>query len=296
MRLLRLRRAVRALACLVAAASVARAQVDASRVTVEHRIAISRGMAFDDARRVALEEALAEAVRRVVGTKVDAVQQSITIESGKLEERFLSVVNAGASGRVVDYTVLSEKLDQDSSARGGPVAYLTVKVDAQVAPERGLADAGFRVSLQLNGQVFLDRGTPQSSDEIVATVNATQDGYVTIFGIADDSVQVLLPNAYAKQNAVKGGEAFAFPSADQRKRLGIVVNAQVPPGRQKTTEMYVVVATRRPVPFEGPKGTQTGGVATVRGTLAALNRWLVNIPLHERAVAYAAYDVRRQVP
>ena len=285
-----------AVAGLLASAAPAPAQAPGAptRVSVEHRLAMTRGMSLDDARRLAVEEALAEAVRRVVGTRVDALQQAITSEGGRLEERFLSVVQAGASGRVTDYKVRSERIEQDSTMRGQLLSFMTVAVDVEVQAESGVADAGFRVSLTLNRNEFVDRGTPRTSDEIVATVRTSQEAYITIFGVSDDTVQVLLPNPYAKQNAVAGGDSLLFPTPDQRRRIGLVVNAQVPAGRDKVTELYVVVATRRPVPFEGPKGTQQGGIATVRGTLSALNRWLVNIPLNERAVAFVAYDVRRQ--
>ncbi|MBI3791110.1 MAG: DUF4384 domain-containing protein, partial [Gemmatimonadetes bacterium] len=146
----------------------------------------------------------------------------------------------------------------------------------------------------LNRTDFVDRGTARTSDEIIATIRATQAASITIFGVSDDTVQVLLPNLYVRQAEVAAGDSLLFPTPTQRRQMGLVVNAQVPPGRDRITELYVVVATRRPVPFEGPRGVQNGGVSTVRGTLSALNRWLVNIPLNERAVAFAAYEVRRQ--
>ena len=264
------------------------------RVIVEYRLAVAGTQTVDDARRTAVEAALAEAVRRVVGTEVAALQQSLTTDKGEVEERFLSLVRTSAAGRVVDFTVTREGLETIPGAVGRSTTVYAVTVQADVARERGNRDPGFSVTLKMDRPVYADRGRPERNDEIVAEFTVTQDAYVTIFGVSDDTVQVLWPNAFARDNRVAAGVAVRFPSADMRRR-GIVVNAELPPGRDRVIELYAVVATKRPIPFLGPRGASPGGAPTVRGTLTALNRWLVNIPLDERAVAHAAYEVRRQV-
>lgn len=269
--------------------------VGTQRVEVTRRVLVAPGMSLDDARRRAIDDAQAEAVREVVGTQVDAVQLASRTERGQtLDDAFSSIVQASASGRVTAYTITRDTVEQTRDASGRPLYYLVLVLLADVTPEEGRPDPGFRVSLELNQPVFTDGG-PGHRDEIIARVRVTKDAYVTLFQVSGDSVQLLLPNQWVRANHVLAGQSMEFPPADLRSGIGLHLLAEVPPGATRTTERLTVVATKRPVPFTGALGTSTepGVVNTIQGTLVALQRWLVNIPLSERAESDILYETRR---
>ncbi len=260
-------------------------------VEVENRVLLTLDKTPAQARREAIDGALAEAVRQAVGTQIQAEQSLFRSETpGGLQDRFLSVVQLAAAGRAIDWRFIEDKLVPGV----GTQTYYLVKLAVTVEAETGRPDPGFQVSLKLNDELFFYRGNPEQSDEIVATITTTQDAYLTIFGVSDDTVQVLLPNPLVPQNFIPQGAEFEFPSAEWRAR-GLRLRAVLPPGRSNMEEYIVVVATRTEVPFGEASGRIEGQtVETVRAMLMDLNRWLVNIPLDQRAIAFAGYEVRKQ--
>lgn len=259
-------------------------------VEVENRILLTPDKTPAQARTEAINGALGEAVRQAVGTQIQAEQSLFRSETpGGLQDRFLSVVQLATAGRAIDWRFIEDRM-----VGVGTQTYYLVKLAVTVEAETGRPDPGFQVSLRLNDELFFDRGSPQESDEIVATITTTQDAYLTIFGVSDDTVQVLLPNPLVPQNFIPQGTEFEFPSAEWRAR-GLRLRAVLPPGRSKTEEYMVVVGTRTEVPFGEASGRIEGQIVeTVKAMLMDLNRWLVNIPLDQRAIAFAGYEVRKQ--
>lgn len=265
------------------------------RVEKDLNVLIGDGMTLTEARRQAIDAALAEAVREVVGVRIDALEQRLAREGAKIEDRFLSVVQSSASGRVVDYTVLSEGVVAVPDATGRPLNYFRGRVSALVAEEVGVPDPGFTVKVTTNRPVYVAKGE-DDSEEIVTQITASQPAYVTLFNVSDDAVQVMLPSQRSPDNRVQGGVGFEFPSERQRQLLGLRVRAWIPPGTPRLTELMVAVATKRPIPFGGDARRRTESVKTVptvQATLSQLQEWLVSIPLDERAVGFASYEIRR---
>lgn len=262
------------------------------RVEADFDVVVSRAMTLDDARRAGVDEALAEAVRQVVGTKVDATQQRVNGEG--LEDRFLSVALSSAAGRVVDYKVMAEGLVSVPDADGRPVTRYRGRVSAMVAEESGKPDAGFAVGLSMNRPSFMVSKAGEG-EEMIATVTSTRDAWVTLFVVTEDTVDVILPNAYAPENRITAARPLEFPSARQRA-MSMNLTASLPAGRDVARELIVAVATKAKVPF-GSGAVRASAdrrvVATAQGTVNEFQQWLVRIPLDERAVAYAAYEIRR---
>lgn len=244
-----------------------------------------------DARRQAIEEAKAEAVRRAVGTEVQATRRSSTIErGGDVVDRFSQLVRTDASGRVVD----SEVLEGDLVEEDGTFFY-RVRLRAVVQRERGRPDEGFEVDLSLNTEdgVYVDRGAPEESDQLIATIRTTEDAYLTMFSITPDTLRVVWPNAVSDDTFAPARTEVQFPPEDLRSSGALRFRVQVPNGKEEVTNRLVVVATKseasfRPVPDYELDGTT---VSTARASIDAFNRWLVSIPLDRRAMATAAYDV-----
>lgn len=261
-------------------------------VTVTQRVQLAGDMTPAEAKRQAVERALAEAVRRVSGVRVQAAQLGVGEDrSGRVRDSFLSVVQLDAAGRAVDYRVLDERYVSERHPSLGAQLYLELRALVTVAAEHGATDAAFTVSVALNDALFFDTGASlDGNDELIATITSSQDAWLTVFGVTGDSAQLLLPNAYMTDRRAPAGVSVELPSREWRDR-GIHFRASLPPEEKARRELLVVVATRTPVTFTPPTGPDG---ASQSFSLMAIQRWLVTIPLDQRAIAFAAYEVRRR--
>src|SRR3954452_11782857 len=86
-------------------------------VTVTQRVLVGGDVTPGEAKRQAVERALAEAVRRVSGVRVQATQLGVGEDrNGRVRDSFLSVVQLDASGRATDYRVLDERFVNERHA------------------------------------------------------------------------------------------------------------------------------------------------------------------------------------
>lgn len=277
---------------------VGQAQSDSSHTDLETRTVETEYELYagnktpQEARRQAIDRARAEAVRKAIGTQVQAEQRSSTIEAGEeVVSRFSQVVRTGASGRVVSSEVLAEQRPE----RNGEV-FQYVRIRATVQPATGRPDPGFEVTMGLTDedQTFVDRGGLEESDEVIAEIEVTKDAYLTLFSVTADTLQVIWPNALSRDTFVPAETTVEFPPPSLRAR-GLHLRVNVPDGRGRVTERLVAVATKQKVPFrEVPEyQIEEGRLTAAQASVEALNRWLVDIPLRQRAVASATYDVVR---
>ena len=289
-----MRHALLVAALVIALAPSAAAQHPSAAVetvTVVRRMLIGGDLTPAEAKRRALEQALAEGVARVLGVHVQSAQLGVTDDREPgVRDSFLSVVHVDAAGRATDYKVLSERYVTEQHRAVGEQLYLELKVLVAVAREHGRGDAGFTASLSLNDALFFDGGgSIDGNDEVVATITSSRDAWLTVFSIAGDSAHLLLPNALMADRRIAGGKPVELPSREWRDR-GVHFRASLPPGERSRRELLLVVATRSPISF-----TPAGAAAdTEMFSLMEVQRWLVTIPLHERALADAAYEVRRK--
>lgn len=272
--------------CLAATASpgAARAQ-GADTVTVEHRLLMTPDLTPAEARRRAIDAALAEGVRRVAGVRVQSSALSTMDErAARLDAHYSSVIALEAAARAVDYQVTQEEWET-RRLDGTSQLYLHLTLRAVIERERGTPDAAFALELSLNAPRYEVRADAASrNDEIVATVRTSRAAHLHLFTIAGDSVLRLFPNAYLPDVTADSGAFVELPDPDWRDR-GLRLRATLPPGVDERRELLLVVATRTPV-----------APPPLSLSLMALQRWLVRIPLDERALAFAPYDVRRARP
>jgi hypothetical protein len=276
----------------------ARAQADSSRAALTAKTVVAEyelyagNKTLKEARRQAIDRAQAEAVRKAIGTQVQAERRSSTIETGdEVVSRFSQVVRTGASGRVVD----SEVLEASVRERAGST-FQYVQIRATVEPTTGRPDPGFTVTLRLtdDDQTFVARDRLPESDEIIAEIEVTKDAYLTLFSVTADTLQVIWPNSLSKDTFVAAGTSIQFPSPALRAR-GLRLRVEIPDGRKQITERLVAVATKQQIPFqEVPRRhIEDGVLASAQASVQALNRWLVEIPLGQRALQSVTYDVVR---
>ncbi len=266
---------------------MARAQgVDS--VTVEQRVLMTPDLTAADARRRAIDGALAEAVRRVAGVHVQSsalstiTEQSGMVRDGAVRGGYSSVIQLDAAARAVDYRVIGEDWETRRAAGMDPQLYLRLRLTAVIERERGNADPAFRVDLALNAPRFDVRGTSASgNDELIALVSVTKPAQLVLFTIADDSAQRLFPNAYVQTVHLEGATQAELPDPEWRTR-GLRLRATLPAGRTERQEILMAVALRAAI-----------ALPAAELSVLDLQRWLVRIPLGDRAIAVVPYDVRR---
>jgi hypothetical protein len=261
-------------------------------VTVTQRVLVGGDVTPAEAKRQAVERALAEAVRRVAGVRVQAAQLGVGDDrNGRVNDSFFSVVQLDAAGRATDYRILDEKFQTERHAALGAQLYLELRALVTVAREHGAIDPGFKVSLALNDALFFDGGgSIEGNDELIATITSTQDAWLTVFGVVGDSAQLLLPNAIMSDNRAIAARPAELPAREWRDR-GVHFRASLPPDEKARRELVVVVATRKPVQFTARSATDATSASF---PMMDIQKWLVTIPLDQRAIAFAAYEVRRR--
>lgn len=266
----------------IGASSLARQRTDT--VTVEQRVLLSPDLTPAEARRRALEHALADAVRQVAGVRVQSNELSVLDERGSaIRNGYSSVVQLDAAARATDYRVLEEEWVSVRHPEIGPQLYLRTRTLVVVERERGVPDPAFSVDVTLNASLFTTRtGQASESDEVIAVVHASRDAFLTLFVIADDSAERVFPNAYVPSVSVQADRRIEIPDADWRAR-GVRLRASLPEGRAARRELFMVVATRQAIPPPRP----------TRLSIMSVQRWLVQIPADQRAVGFASYEIRR---
>lgn len=288
---------VAALACDAALAERAFAQRAGDvgdTVTITRRVLVAGDVTPAAAKRQAVEQALAEAVRRLTSVRVQSAQMGVGEDrGGRVRDSFLSVVQLDAAGRATDYRILDERYVSERHPALGTQLYLELRMVVTVARERGTPDPGFTAAVSLNDALFFDAGgSLEGNDELIATITASRDAWLTVFGVTGDSAQQLLPNALMTDHRVVAGAPFELPSRDLRDR-GVHFRASLAPQEQARRELLMVVATRTPIPFAAAAGAPAES-SPATFPLVVIQRWLVSIPLDQRAVAFAAYEVRRR--
>jgi hypothetical protein len=280
------------IALLLATPPKARAQ-SGEWVEVDRREALTGGRTADDTRRDALYAALAEAVRRIAGVRVQgSVVATRSDSAGRVVDHYTEVVRLDATGRATAWRIVRDgwTTERPRGSESRAVYELTLRVC--VERERGLPDPAFTVTLAANAGAYAVRGAgPAASDEVIATVVTSLDAALTLVSIVDDSVFVLAPNAVMPVVRTAARRPFEVPDAELRG-MGLHFRAWLPAGAPARTEFLAVVATRRPVAIPSAPGL---GAARDTGTLtlAEFNQWLVGLPMDERAVAQVPLQVRR---
>ncbi|MBM3900044.1 MAG: hypothetical protein FJ362_07830 [Gemmatimonadetes bacterium] len=263
----------------------------------EGRATFTEEMSLKDVRTKALTQALQTAVGEALGRRLTAMTQVTTYEdSAGVSETFAEIVREAAQGIVTSHAILEETWEKGDPFTPG--ATYRVVVRATVRRDPASAPPGFRFAVKANQGRFYDRGTPESSDELILTVDADEEVYLTVFLVTSDSVEVLFPNMFMPRVRVRAGQKSELPSLAQRQQGGIHLRTILPDGVQRRAERLVVVATKRYVPYEGiaerRASEDAGEVPLIRATLDALLDWLLDIPASERALGDVAYEIVRE--
>lgn len=253
-------------------------------VIIEQRVLVTPEMTNADAKRRAIEEALAEGVRRVAGVRIQSNALAIMDERGSaLRGGYSSVVQLDAAARAVDYRVLDDEWITNRLPGIGAQLSYRAKVLVTVERELDAPDPGFTADVSLNATRYVartDRAT--ESDEILATLRLTRSAFVNVFVITDDSAERVIPNEYVRELHGAANSDVPIPPADWRAR-GVRLRASLPRGRESVRSLMMVVATLDEI---APPPSRVLSVLEVQ-------RWLVRIPPSKRALAFAAFETVR---
>jgi len=245
--------------------------------------ALIQNISNEEAQVIAKRKARLNAIEKVCGVQLQA--ESL-VKDFMLAGDFIHSI---AYGHVVDEKNMQWQTEsippEDPSAP--PVIKLTVTMEAKVKPVEDNPDPSFKVNLQLNRKSF------DSGDEVIFTISSTRDCYITIINLAaNDSVYVLYPNTYHKDNLITSKEKLIFPSRSDRES-GFHVRVSALQEHKKDTEIVKVIATKKKVDFlfDIAKTDGFGVMGTPKMAMTRLARRLSEIPVSERAEATEMYTV-----
>jgi len=263
----------------------------------EGRATFTEEMSLRDIRAKALAQALHAAVGEALGRRLTAMTEVTTfVDSAGVTETFAEIVREAAQEIVTSHAILEEAWERGEPFTPG--ALYRVVVRATVRRDPASAPPGFRFAVKANQSRYMDRGTPESSDELILTVDSDEEVYLTVFLVTSDSVEVLFPNMFMPRVRVRAGQKSELPTVAQRQQGGIHLRTVLPEGVQRRAERLVVVATKRYVPYVGVAERRVtedaGEVPLIRATLDALLDWLLDIPASERALGDVAYEIVRE--
>jgi hypothetical protein len=246
--------------------------------------------------RRALQDAEANAIRTALGITVSGQTFQLTSESTKAQKptdylnTFSELNTTTTSGRVIAEQIIDSTLRTE-----GNLPVYSIKIHATVAKDKGEPDPGFQAEIHLDKDVYYDRGDIDRNDAVNFSISANQDCYLYIFDImANDSVMMLMPNVYFKDNfysVAEGAEGFAKKLA----KLPYDLRVGLPPKKELTTEMIYVVALKKKIGFHSSNMTEesSGILPTYQGAILDLQKWLVRIPQDFRTTASAPFTIKR---
>jgi hypothetical protein len=254
-------------------------------------------MSLRDIRAKALSHALHNAVSEALGRRLTAMTEVTTQENAEgVSETFAEIVREAAQGIVTSHSIIEEVWESGQAFTPGSTYRVAVR--ATVRRDPASAPPGFRFAVKANQSRFIDRGTPESSDELILTVDADEEVYLTIFLVTSDSVEVLFPNQFMPRVRARAGQKTELPSMAQRQQGGIHLRTVLPDGVARRQERLVVVASKRFFPYAGVAERRVtedaGEVPLIRASLDALLDWLLDIPASERALGDVAYEIVRE--
>jgi len=256
-------------------------------------------MTAEEAKRRALEEA----ERNAIGTfGVAITAQTLQLKSetqNDLHESFLKLSQATVYGKIIDR---EEPVWEHETLQfpGELIIRHRVTLRAKVAKEVGERDPSFQFALKLNhGKVTFLEG-----EEMILNLTPTKDCYVTVFNVlSDGTVLVLFPPKGHTQRLSRAGKIMSIPSEAERSQ-GVHFRVGLLPGKTQDTEYVWVVATKDDIPFLPKEAKEfspdipalKGKVVlpTYQSALEEINRWLVSIPLNQRAVDMEQYEIRKR--
>lgn len=249
----------------------------------------------DEGKHRALDIARSEAIKQVVGVKVDEElfrHKGELMKGKKTEEYFDSFATLSRSTAVG--RILNEEVQFAASIENDILVY-KVTLRALVAEEKGTTDPTFKVAITLRNPVLFDRGDAVKNDEMLFTISATQLCYLYIFNLlSNDTVQLILPNKYLRNNLFDHEKKEQDYERDIRQ-MGMHFTVELPKGVERAKEALYVIALKDRIEFKSDHFSQNGNntIPTYKSAMTDIMNWLIQIPADHRTEAFQSYEIRR---
>lgn len=245
--------------------------------------ALVQNISNEEAQVIAKRKARLYAIEKVCGVQLQA--ESL-VRNFMLAGDFIHSI---AYGHVIEEKNIQWQTEiiPPENPSAPPIINLKLTMQARVKPVNEKPDPSFKVKLSLNRNSF------NSGDEVIFTISSTKDCYITIINLAaNDSVYVLYPNTYHKNNYIQSDKIFTFPSFNDRES-GFHIRVSALSEHKKDNEIVKIVATKEKVDFLfGLSLSQGFGLmGTPKMAITQLARRLSEIPVSKRAEATVMYTV-----
>lgn len=233
-------------------------------------IAKLRQQALTQARVNALEQA---------GVSVQSTEISVKSESGKnYVDMYSAFAQSNARGIIVEEKNVNIT-NSVSSENGNAVVRVNVSLDARVEMPEGKPDYTFTVDLKASKEFYYE------GDHLQLSIQASQDGYLSLFQIKNDTCFILHPHPLlpaTRNNLIKAKTNVDIPPISNPYSFELNLEG----GDGKTvTEFIVAVVTKDEYPI--------GGSGNVKEyfSMQEYSSWLLSIPLDRRSSSSVVVNV-----
>ncbi|MBC8384751.1 MAG: DUF4384 domain-containing protein [Candidatus Cloacimonetes bacterium] len=224
----------------------------------------------EQAREKAVSEACKLAIEQVSGIEITGRTSLIQAESNDriTLEHFSKLTNQTINGIILEKEIIKEENIVENN-----LVYKTVTVKLKAGKQTGEKDPYFNVDATLNKDYF------RNGEEIQFEIKSSKDCFITIFNIcSNDSVYVIFPNLYRKDNFLETNETFILPNK-QDKIKGISFPVNLLTGKDEDTEMIKIIATKEKFDFSSSYSFSYYG--TYKSALNNLYKQIIKIPRNE---------------
>lgn len=224
----------------------------------------------EEAKEKAIQNACKIAIEYFSGVEISGKIIDIQAENqnGILLDNFSSITQQTTQGIIIEKEIL-----YDETVSNGNQLIKVVTIKVKVDKQKGDNDSSFQLSANLNRDHFKD------GEELKLSVKSSKNCYLTILNIcSNDSVYVIFPNEYRKNNFIESGESFQLPNSNDKKN-GIHFPVNLLPNKNEDVEIIKVIATKQKIDFSSVYSFSAYG--TYQTALIDLQKWLLKIPRNE---------------
>jgi hypothetical protein len=248
-------------------------------VTVSAKYTAPKNMGFREGQSAVLALARKNAIEKASGFTITSFSLLNTRTKGfKWAEDYQRLIVSESNGKIIQDE--PPKIDIEPQSNGS-ILFSIDSYRAKVIPDVSPEDPNFSVNAWANQSSY------KVGEEIVLTMQASFDAYLTIFSIAPNGdAAMFLPNRFEKDNFVYGNDVEEFPDRFNRKIFSMVAK-RTEGFKLPQDELFLIVATKEPVIFAERRKS-----FVYFTDILEINRWLMDIPRSMRAETFVSYSVR----
>ena len=224
----------------------------------------------EKAKEIAIQKACKRAIEFYSGVEISGRSLNIQAEDQDdiLIDDFTSITQQTTRGIVIKKEILKDEI----ISQGNQLLKI-ITINTKVSKQKGEKDPSFQITANLNRQYF------KNNEEMELSVKSSKDCYLTVLNLcSNDSVYVLFPNKYRKDNFVKSDELFQLPDSSD-KNIGLSFPVNLLPNKNSDLEMIKVIATKQKIDFSSVYSFSSYGA--YQSALNDLQNWLLRIPRDE---------------